>query len=157
MKKRLLGLIMVCSMLAMLLCSCGSTTVAIDPGTLADDIYSGITWQDQISKVDLNKALNLYGINSGDIAAGQVYISTNATAEEIAVLEAASSDKVDSVKASVEARIASQKASFESYNAAEVPKLDNAIVLTKGNYVILVVCNDTDTANSIIDSAFTVK
>lgn len=157
MKKKWLGILMVCTMLAAMLSGCGgSANVTIDTGVLADDIYAGVTWQDQIGEVDLDKALNLYGISSDAVASGKVYISTNATAEEIAVLEASSADDtaVNELKTWIEGRVESQKASFESYNAAEVPKLENALIYVNGKYVILVVCDDVSEAEAIIDDAF---
>lgn len=157
MKKKLLGILLVCTMMVAMLTGCGdSANVTIDTGGLADDIYAGVTWQDQIGEVDLDKALSLYGISSDAVVSGKVYISTNATAEEIAVLEVSSEDNdiVNEVKTRVEGRVESQKASFESYNAAEVPKLENALIYVKGRYVILVVCDDVSQAEAIIDEAF---
>lgn len=155
MKKKLLGILLVCTMITAMFTGCnGSADVTIDTGKLADDIYAGVTWQDQIGEVDLSKALSLYGISSDAVASGKVYISTNATAEEIAVLEAASSDNVAELKSGLESRVEAQKTSFESYNAAEVPKLEAALITANGNYVILVVCDDVSEAEAIVDDAF---
>ena len=157
MKKKLFAMMLMCSLMIAIMCGCGAENVTIDTGALADDIYAGVTWQDQIGEVDLSKALSLYGISSDAVSSGKVYISTNATAEEIAVLEASSSDNAGTIKSAVEARVASQKASFESYNAAEVPKLENPLIVTKGNYVIMVVCDNVSEAQTIIDDAFAAK
>lgn len=155
MKKRLFVVIMVCCVLVGMLAGCsGSADYQIDTAKLADDIYAGVTWKDQIGEVNLAKALNLYGISADDIASGKVYISTNATAEEIAVLEVASTDQVSAVETAVKDRVASQKSSFESYNAEEVPKLENPLIVTKGQYVILVVCDNTSEAKTVVDNAF---
>ncbi len=155
--KRIFGVLLMCAMVMTMLAGCGgSANVTIDTAELADDIYAGVTWQDQISEVDLSKALSLYGIDSDAVTSGKVYISTNATAEEIAVLEVSSTGDVtvDDVKTCVEGRVESQKASFESYNAAEVPKLENALIYVKGQYVILVVCDDVSEAETVIEEAF---
>lgn len=159
MSKKLFGIMMVCSMLVLMLAGCGggSAAVTVDTSKLADDIYAGVTWQDQIGEVDLSKALALYGIDSGAVASGKVYISTNATAEEIAVLEASSADQTAAIKSGLEARVEAQKASFESYNAAEVPKLENAYIKTNGNYVILVVCDTVAEAEAVVNNAFSGK
>ena len=155
MKKRLFVVIMVCCVLVGMLAGCsGSADYQIDTAKLADDIYAGVTWKDQIGEVNLAKALNLYGISVDDIASGKVYISTNATAEEIAVLEVVSTDQVSTEETAVKDRVASQKSSFESYNAEEVPKLENPLIVTKGQYVILVVCDNTSEAKTVVDNAF---
>ncbi len=156
MKKKIAWILMLGCMLIGLLSGCGSSTAVnqIDTAQLADDIYQGVTWKDQISEVNLDKALKLYGISSDVIISGKVYISTNATAEEIAVFEVATEDQVSTVQTAVEDRVASQKASFESYNAEEVPKLNAPLIVTKGQYVILVVCDTTSEAKTVIDNAF---
>lgn len=155
MKKRLVGILLVCCMAIGMLAGCGSSTeVVIDTEALADNIYAGVTWQDQIGEVSLSKALSLYGISSDSVVSGKVYISTNATAEEIAVLEASSSEQADELQEGLEARVEAQKSSFESYNAAEVPKLEQALIYKNGKYVVLVVCDDVSEAQAIVDDAF---
>lgn len=153
--KKNLKLTIILTFVVMLLAGCGgATNKVIDTAALADDLYSGVTWKDQLGEIDLNKALTLYGISSDAVASGKVYMGTNATAEEIAVLEAASAEQVTVLKDGVEARVEAQLASFQSYNAAEVPKLENPVIITKGNYVILCVCDNNTEAQKIIDACF---
>ncbi|MCM1495210.1 MAG: DUF4358 domain-containing protein [Bacteroides sp.] len=153
--KKLMKIIAVLSCAVVLLTGCGGTEVkAIDTAGLADDLYSGVTWKDQLGEVDLSKALTVYGISTEAVSTGKVYMGTNATAEEIAVLEAASPEQVAAVEAGIKARVEAQLASFQSYNAAEVVKLENPLIQTKGNYVILCVCDDKSEAESIVDACF---
>lgn len=153
--KKILKLTMILTFAVILLAGCsGADNKVIDTAALADDLYSGVTWKDQLGEIDLNKALTLYGISSDAVASGKVYMGTNATAEEIAVLEAASADQVTVLKDGVEARVEAQLASFQSYNAAEVPKLENPVIVTKGNYVILCICDNNTEAQEIIDACF---
>lgn len=153
--KKILKLTMILTFAVILLAGCsGADNKVIDTVALADDLYSGVTWKDQLGEIDLNKALTLYGISSDAVVSGKVYMGTNATAEEIAVLEAASADQVTVLKDGVEARVEAQLASFQSYNAAEVPKLENPVIVTKGNYVILCICDNNTEAQEIIDACF---
>lgn len=155
MKKMWIKLAAVIGLTVCMLTGCGAdTTKTIDTGALADDLQAGVTWKDQLSEIELSKALNLYGISEDAVASGKVYMGTNATAEEVAVLEATSADQVEEVEAGIQARVAAQLTSFESYNAAEVPKLEDPVIVTKGNYVILCVCDDTKEAQDIIDNCF---
>lgn len=155
MKRKWLKLAAVIGMSISLLSGCGAAGVkTIVPADLATDLYEGVAWKDQLSEVDLNKALTLYGIDSSAVSAGSVYMGTNATAEEVAVLEAASADDVATVEDGVNARVEAQLASFQSYNAEEVPKLENPYIVTKGNYVILCVCDDTTQAEQIVEDCF---
>lgn len=159
MKKKLCVIWMACCILMTgVLAGCGSSTgLTIDTGALAAELYEGITWQDQIQEVDLSKALSLYGISEDAVFTGSVYISTNATAEEIAVFEAVSGDEASAIKDKLETRVETQRSSFESYNPAEVPKLDNAVIQVKNTYVVLVVCDNTSEAKTILDNAWSGK
>lgn len=153
--KKLMKIIAVLSCAVVLLTGCGGNEVkAIDTAGLADDLYSSVTWKDQLAEVDLSKALTVYGISAEAVSNGKVYMGTNATAEEIAVLEAASPEQVAAIEAGIEARVEAQLTSFQSYNAAEVVKLENPLIQTKGNYVILCVCDDKSEAESIVDACF---
>lgn len=152
--KRAIALTMLLGMTVFLLSGCKAEKV-IDTGALADDLYSGVTWKDQLDEIDLNRALTVYGISTDSVASGKVYMGTNATAEEIAVLEATDSAQVADIKAGVEARVEAQLNSFQSYNAAEVPKLENPVIQTRGNYVILCICDNNSEAEEIINNCFT--
>lgn len=155
MKKKLMKLTAILSLMVVLLTGCGGNEVkTIDTAALADDLYSGVTWKDQLGEIELNKALTLYGISADTVVNGKVYMGTNATAEEIAVLEAASAEQVSELEAGVEARVAAQLTSFQSYNAAEVTKLENPLIQTKGNYVILCICDDKSEAEAIVEACF---
>lgn len=153
-KRKLAALTAVLVLAAGVLSGCGGTAaVTIDTGALADDLCSGVSWKDQLGEIELDKALSLYGIQADAVASGKVYMGTNATAEEIAVLEAASADQVAAIQNGLEARVEAQLASFQSYNAEEVPKLENPVLQTKGNYVILCVCDNKAEAEKIIDES----
>lgn len=155
MKKKLMKLTAILSLMVVLLTGCGGNEAkTIDTAALADDLYSGVTWKDQLGEIDLNKALTLYGISADTVVNGKVYMGTNATAEEIAVLEAASAEQVSELEAGVEARVEAQLTSFQSYNAAEVTKLENPLIQTKGNYVILCICDDKSEAEAIVEACF---
>lgn len=133
-------------------CGNGNADVDIDPGALADDMKASVTFQDQLSEVALDKVLALYGIDAEIVDSGKAYLSTNATAEEIAVIKAKTAEDVDTIKTAVQNRVAAQLQSFQSYNANEVPKLENPVIETAGNCVILCVCDDKGEAEAVIDT-----
>ena len=102
--------------------------------------------------MDGEKAREVYLLDADAVTEGKVYVSTGATAEEIAVWYAASPEKVDIVKKALEERIDYQRTGFEDYNAQELTKLKNPVLEVKGQYVIL--CISDEKAKSIIDKAF---
>lgn len=156
--KKLMKIIAVLSFAIVLLTGCGGNEVkTINTAGLADDLYSGVIWKDQLGEVELSKALTVYGISAETVSSGKVYMGTNATAEEIAVLEAASQEQAAVIEESIKNRVAAQLTSFQSYNPAEVVKLENPLIQTKGNYIILCVCDDKSEAEAIVEACFEEK
>ena len=85
-----------------------------------------------------------YGVAREDILDGSVYLSAGATAEEASVLVLKDADTAATVLEALQAHVDLQKESYESYLPAEIPKLDNARLVTHGNSVVLVVPADSD-------------
>lgn len=142
-------------MIATMLClsACGSKTVTMDVATVASDMSTQVTFKDQLEEIDLSSALSVYGIDEAKVKSGVVYMGTGATAEEIAVLEAASANDVADVKAGVENRVEAQKEACENYLPDEMEKLNRAYIAVEGNYVILCVCDDTAQAKEVVNKA----
>lgn len=132
----------------------GSDAAAIDVQQLADQLVSQVSFEDQLSGVDQETALLLYGLEAGQIKSCAVYAGTGATAEEVAVFEASDEEAVDAVVNSVNKRVESQLADYADYRPEEVPKLENAVIETSGNYVVLCVCADDAAARTLIKEAF---
>lgn len=134
--------------LTCVLSACGGGKATIDIDALTTDVVTNAAFADEMSKLDTDTVAALYGI---DYAVSEsVYVSSGATAEEVAVFELKDSDDAQSALTAAQARIESQEASFKDYTPEELPKLKDAIVEAYGNYVIVCVCDD-DAAKDIID------
>ncbi len=121
-----------------------------DVTELADKIKNEGSFTD-LAPLDSKIAVDrLYGLDSSKIEASAFYSNSNATAEDVAVIKVNDESYVADVKKAIEERVAEQKASFESYNAAEVPKLDDAVIVTSGKYIVFVVSGDSAKAKDII-------
>lgn len=140
--------------LCLLLCAaaCGEKAAAdfsledCSRALLASDAFT-----DLLSPITAETAAGLYSIDASKLSEAQVYCSTGATAEEIALFKAADEAAAKEIKAACETRIASQKESYESYVPEEVPKLEKAIVRMSGVYVVYVTAADPAAAESILD------
>ena len=97
--------------------------------------------------------MNIYGLDNTTVVQLKVYVSTGATAEEIAVIETAGGDAVETVKAALEKRVEDQKLAFESYQPREMTKLGDPLIETRGKYVILCLSDDNEAARALIDEA----
>lgn len=137
----------VLAFMMLFIAGCSSKDVEIDINALADDLKNSVPFADTLEE-PVNTA---YEINEADLKGQKVYISTGATAEEIAVFEAVDKQAADRILKVVESYIEYQIEEFEDYNPAEVKKLSDPVLVKKGRYVILCVSDDNAAAKACID------
>ncbi len=122
---------------------------------IADKMLAEGDFKDTLATVDKTMALTrLYGIDETLVEDASFYTNSNATAEEIAVIKLASADNVEVVKTSYQDRISAQEDACRDYLPDEMPKLEDAVVYSSGNYVILCVSNDSDKIEQILQEIF---
>ena len=137
-------------------CGCGKTTLAdaysrylvsTDHKTVyvihGDDFHQGFVEPED--KGDF--------FEDGQVEKSKVYMSGNATADEIVVVQCKDEDAAKKAGELLNTRVKNQKDLFSTYNADEAAKLDKAIVKTSGKYAVLCVCDDYDKAESILKDA----
>lgn len=122
--------------------------VTIDISKLAEDIMQNAKFEDEMNEIDTDTAKVLYGIEN--MVAQKVYVSSGATAEEVAIFEFNNKEDAEDAVEKVNTRISDQKESFENYVPKEIKKLDNAIVIQKGKYIITCISDD-ENVQSLID------
>lgn len=131
----------------LVLSSCSSQSKTIDAEKLSEDLLNNVTFQDELTLADDNTAKKLYNVE--DFVNAYVYISSGATAEEIAVFEFKDEDNAKQALDNANTRISEQKDSFASYIPEEVKKLDNAVVKQTGCYLIVCVSDGSEAADTI--------
>ncbi|MDD4402945.1 MAG: DUF4358 domain-containing protein [Desulfitobacteriaceae bacterium] len=149
MRRFLLGLSVVALSLMLLGCSHQTTDINLDG--LIEDMLQNIEFQDELVELDTGGIDRLYSLGEG--VSGRVFIGSGATAEEIAVFEAGGKQAAIQMREYALAHIDEQKQSFAGYLPKELKKLDEAIVLQYGKYVIVCVTDDAD-ASGIIEAHF---
>lgn len=119
---------------------------------IADEVFSSVTFKDSLIALDADMYKNYYRIQAEDLDDYKVYLSgTWSTAEEIAVFKAASADKIDGIKAAIDTRLADLTLAFENYVPGEITKINDPTIVTKGNFVILVLSDDPDAAQKKVN------
>ena len=83
-----------------------------------------------------------------------VYMGSGSTAEEVGVFTAGDSETAKDTLNSVQDYLDDQQESFEDYKPEEAKRVGSAVLEQKGNYVILCVSGDSDTARKVIEEAF---
>ena len=142
-------------MVVLVAAGCSSSQpVALDVQQTADKLAQEVSFQDQLTKMDQDAGLKLYDLTADDVEAVSLYVGTGATAEEISVWQGKDADAAKKIQDAVNTRIENQKESFVDYNPEEMPKLENPVVVAKGNYVVLCLSGDNENAKKIIDGCF---
>lgn len=121
----------------------------VDAKTLSSYIVENTEFKDYISEVDKEIFFSLFNLDEQTVDDAVFYSSTGATAEEVAVIKAVDGKAEDVAKA-CEGRIQAQKEGFENYVPEELEKLSKPVIMTYGNTVIYVVCDDSDAAEELI-------
>ena len=141
-------------LLLMSLCACGGSQGSSEqdfaPADLSARLLDGECFTDLMSEIDNAIAFEIYGIDSSKIESASIYMGTGATAEEIAVIKAKDSDSAKTVTEAMNSRVGAQIEAYKNYVPTEVPKLEEAIVRSAGNYVVYVTAADSGAAESII-------
>ena len=111
---------------------------------IASAILSGTSFSEGLSASSGAIAAARFGISDySDIA---YYASTAAFAQEVLVVK---TNNPGAAVAGANARKASQIEDYADYVPDEVPKLENAVILQSGEWVVFVVSNDAASARSI--------
>ena len=79
-----------------------------------------------------------------------VYMSTGATAEELAVFQASSTVDAQGILADMKKRRDSQLRMYLDYKSSEAARLDDAVLYVHDTFVVYMVSDDSETAQGII-------
>lgn len=131
-------------------CKKADNNKVIDAKVLSDKLLNEITYEDELAEVDYDVVYNMDDIK---VSKSIVYIGSGATAEEIAVIECESKEDAKKAYTALNDRVEEQKVSFKDYVPKELEKLDEAVVIQKGNSVILSISNESVKAKDIIEKA----
>ncbi len=148
MKRILTALLCVLLCLTALL-SCGEKEYNIDKGALAAALVDANCFSDTLIEVPSQMLKYSYQV-SEDVSA-VLYRGTNTTAEEITVFEAPDAEAAKTVLDTANAYLTTLAATYDQYNAKEAARIRDAIVIRRGKYVIVCVCNDKTTAEKVIN------
>lgn len=138
---------------ALLLCGCGSKTKDIDLSAFADKVIQDVDFGDDMLAVPEKLVSDYYTLPDG-IDSYKIYVSgTSATASEFAAFKCKDENTVKAVKSAVEKRISEQTESYENYRPDEKFRLENAVIITNGNYLVFAVSNDNSAVEKLFSEA----
>jgi hypothetical protein len=146
------GLIAVFAAGALLLAGCGSKQKTIDAAALAETLSTEIAYDDELELMDEDDVYMYIDLPEG--VESVMYMGSGSTAEEVGVFTAPDADTAQETMESVQSHLDDQTDSFQDYMPEEAKRVGNAVLEQKGNYVILCVSGESDTAKELIEEAF---
>ena len=134
-------------LLVLMVSACGEKNKTVDVDQLADELLEQVDFEDELTELDDSMVAALYGIE--DAEEQRVYLSSGATAEEVAVFRFATEEAAQAGMGTLNQRLESRKADFANYMPDEAARLENAVLEQSGCYVALCV-SAGDEARQII-------
>ena len=134
------------------LAGCGSEEKEpVDINALGQQLVEAAAFGEPMNALDSAVALGLYGAQEGTSVAA--WAGTGATAEEVAVFDCGSAEAAEALVKTLEQRNEVRASQYADYDPEEVPKIENAVLVSGGQYVVLVVAQDPGSAASIASEA----
>ena len=140
-------------LLALTGCGKKSTGGTVSPADLAKQLATETVTSDTLTETSADILASTYFVDSEKIDSSSAYMSTGASACEVAVIKCKDASYTSDVQKLFEQRVSNQTTLYSSYNAEETKKLNAAIIKVSGQYVVLCVCDDTSKAESILKDA----
>ncbi len=158
------SIIAIALLTALMLTGCGeneeaveaNATVSVAAASSPADITAAIMAEIEIPSAMEKNAENIgayYDVDIATVAEMSVYIcGSGAYPDELAVFKFNDEASAQAGAEAVKSRLESQTAIYKDYTPAEMYKLEEAVVITEGNWVAFAACADNARAKEIIES-----
>ena len=123
--------------------------IVIDVNKLSENIIKNIKFEDEMNLTDAETVKRLYNIDNAILE--KVYLSSGATAEEVAIFEFEDKENAKEAISKVDERIENQKSSYSGYAPKEVKRLEDAILIQKDKYIMFCVTGDQNAQKLILE------
>ena len=108
---------------------------------------------DEMIKIEDSVLYNQYTeLDEGMLEDAAVYTSTLVLADEVCVLRLKNKSDADAVKAAIETRLADLTDKFTGYREEEMPKITDALIETRGAYILMATTPDQEAARKEFES-----
>ena len=80
----------------------------------------------------------------------ELYMGEGTSADELLIVTVEDEDQMDQEIENVQKHLTDMRQSFQDYLPKEAKKIDDAVILQSGKYIVACVSGDKDTAGSVI-------
>ena len=129
------------------------TKAQLSAGEIGSSIASRSSlFKETVNQTSSSMGLGYFRISDSMVADSAYYKATSAVADELLVVKLAPGASADTVMSCFRSRQAYQEDVYSDYVPSEVPKIENAVMYTSGDYCVFCVCEDADAVESILDN-----
>ncbi len=155
--KKLLAMILSTLMGLAILTGCSKQENSIQPAV--DSMAATIVQTVEIPQVttidDADTILTMYDLDASKIAEMVLLKSGNgANADEVIIIKSNDAADLGAIEEALKLRITVLTDLFADYNAEDMPKIKNAEIVKEGNYIMLAVCADPNSAVDMFKASF---
>ena len=134
------------------LTGCGSQPEQeIDPEEMGPRLLEEAGFPETMVPLEAPMLEALYQIDSDRLDSFYGAVSGGATAEELLLLKVSQEEDVQAIYDRLAQHLEDRTESFADYVPEEGEKLDNAILTTVGQTVVLCICGDWETAKTLLE------
>jgi hypothetical protein len=127
----------------LLLAGCSGEGSSASPTTTGEKIVKNLKLTEKMDAMDESQINGLFFFEDGAVKSSSLYLANDQTADVVGVFE---TENMDSAKKSVRTYLETTKLQNQNYNPDEVFKIDNAVIDDNGKTLILIVCDDLESA-----------
>ncbi|MBO5648638.1 MAG: DUF4358 domain-containing protein [Clostridia bacterium] len=126
--------------------------VPLELGVLARALADTCTFSEPLTQNDAYLKNHLYGFSAqaDNMVACTAYVPAGITPEEVLVFEMKTADAANTIADMLRGYVTYQETQYGSYKPEEVPKLDDAVIVVDGTFVVYVVSTDNAAANKTV-------
>ncbi|MCI8441596.1 MAG: DUF4358 domain-containing protein [Provencibacterium sp.] len=125
----------------------------IDLSAAAQSALSEAGFSEELVALDENTILRRYPtLDLTKVESYEVYVSGSmGTAEELGLFKAKSSGDLKDIRAAVDRRIEDLKLNFEDYRPDEMPKIEDAVIVEKGSYLLFAIVPESTAVRELFE------
>ncbi len=124
-------------------------TAALDTKAFARTVIEKVDFDTKLERMDDSVAQSMITVSSEDTKT-DLYMGEGTSADELLIVTVKDRDRMDQEIENVQKHLTDMQQSFQDYLPKEAKKIDDAVILQSGKYIVACVSGDKDTAGSVI-------
>lgn len=122
----------------------------LNKDAVREDILKNVTFEVELEKVGDNAVSVMFTLEDGVTA--EIYKGSSVYPDQFGIFTAPDSAKAKATKKMLEEYKQSLLTDYSHYNAEQLSKIEDAVIYTRGNDVVFVICDQNDKAKEIINT-----